>query len=79
MSDVTDERSAEPSARTRREIVLGSLFLAAAGVTAARMPDRPLDYLGDNKLDNVVPEEDRAMEIRLGQRTRACRPRTSSR
>ena len=42
--------------RTRRELLLGSLFLTAAGVTAARMPDRPLNYLGDNKLEKIVPE-----------------------
>ncbi len=42
--------------RSRREIVLGSLFLTAAGVTVARMPDRPLNYLGDNKLEKIVPE-----------------------
>ena len=42
--------------RTRREIVLGSLLLTAAGVTAARMPNRPLNYLGDNKLEKIVPE-----------------------
>ena len=42
--------------RTRREIVLGSLLLTAAGVTAARMPNQPLNYLGDNKLEKIVPE-----------------------
>lgn len=42
--------------RTRRELLVGSLFLTAAGVTAARMPDKPLDYLGDNKLEGIVPK-----------------------
>lgn len=42
--------------RTRREILVGSLFLATAGITAARMPNRPLNYLGDNKLEAVVPK-----------------------
>lgn len=42
--------------RTRRELLLGSLFLTAAGVTAARMPDQPLNYLGAHKLDQIVPE-----------------------
>lgn len=41
--------------RTRRELLVGSLFLTAAGVTAARMPDKPLDYLGNNKLERIVP------------------------
>ena len=42
--------------RTRRELLVGSLFLAAAGVTAARMPDTPLDYLGNHKLEAIVPK-----------------------
>jgi len=42
--------------RTRRELLVGSLFLTAAGVTAARMPNLPLNYLGNNKLEKVVPE-----------------------
>ena len=42
--------------RTRRELLVGSLFLTAAGVTAARMPDTPLDYLGNHKLEAIVPE-----------------------
>lgn len=41
--------------RTRRELLIGSLFVAAAGITAARMPNRPLNYLGGQKLDSVVP------------------------
>ena len=44
------------SLRTRRELILGSLFLTAAGVTAARMPDRPINYLGKHKLEHIVPE-----------------------
>lgn len=55
MSD-PHEKDADRPLRSRREIVLGSLFLTAAAVTAARMPDRPLDYLGDNKLEKIVPE-----------------------
>lgn len=43
--------------RTRRELLVGSLFLTAAGVTAARMPDTPLNYLGNNKLERIVPKE----------------------
>lgn len=41
---------------TRRELLIGSLFLTAAGITAARMPDKPINYLGDNKLDAIVPK-----------------------
>ena len=43
--------------RTRRELLVGSLFLTAAGVTAARMPNAPLNYLGNNKLEAVVPKQ----------------------
>lgn len=43
--------------RSRRELLVGSLLLAAAGATAARMPNRPIDYLGDNKLDAIVPKD----------------------
>lgn len=56
MSDSSEKDAGRPL-RSRREIVLGSLFLTAAGVTAARMPDRPLNYLGDNKLEKIVPEK----------------------
>ncbi len=42
--------------RSRRELLIGSLFIAAAGTTAARMPNRPLNYLGDSKLDVIVPK-----------------------
>lgn len=55
MSDSTEEGAGRPL-RSRREVVLGSLFLTAAGVTAARMPDRPINYLGDRKLEKVVPK-----------------------
>lgn len=42
--------------RSRRELLIGSLFAVAAGTTAARMPSQPLNYLGKNKLENVVPK-----------------------
>ena len=42
--------------RSRRELLIGSLFVAAAGTTAARMPSQPLNYLGNNKLENIVPK-----------------------
>lgn len=40
---------------SRREVVAGLTMLAAAGVTAARRPDRRLDYLGDVKLEKLIP------------------------
>ena len=40
----------------RRKLLLGLLFCSAAGLAAWRQPDRHLDYLGTDKLDNVVPK-----------------------
>ena len=42
--------------RSRREILIGTLLLATAGVTLARKPNRPLNYLGNNKLELIVPK-----------------------
>lgn len=55
MSDAGDTDANRPL-KSRREIVLGSLFLTAAAITAARKPDRPLNYLGDNKLEKIIPD-----------------------
>lgn len=41
----------------RRKILLGLLFCSAAGLAAWRQPDRHLDYLGRDKLDDVIPKE----------------------
>ncbi len=56
MNDPIEPVEPKSALKSRREIMLGGLLLTAAGVTAARMPDRPLNYLGDNKLEKVVPE-----------------------
>jgi EpsI family protein len=42
---------------SRREIVCGLAMAGAAGVAFARHPDIKLDYLGDHKLDQVVPRQ----------------------
>lgn len=42
--------------RTRRELLVGALFVTTASVTAARMPDKRLDYLGNHKLESIVPK-----------------------
>jgi EpsI family protein len=42
---------------SRREVVAGLAMLAAGGVAAARKPDITLDYLGKNKLDEVLPAQ----------------------
>jgi len=39
----------------RRKMLLGALFCTAAGVAAWRMPRKHLDYLGNQKLEDVVP------------------------
>jgi EpsI family protein len=49
-----------PSGRTRslsrREVITGLAMLSAAGMAVARKPDRRLDYLGDFKLEKVIPD-----------------------
>ena len=40
----------------RRKFMLGIAFAAAAGVAAWRLPNRHLDYLGHEKLDDLVPK-----------------------
>jgi EpsI family protein len=39
----------------RRKFLLGLLFCSAAGLAAWRQPDRHLDYLGREKLNQLVP------------------------
>jgi EpsI family protein len=45
------------SGLTRRKFALGLAFATAAGVAAARQPNRRIDYLGDNQLEKVLPEQ----------------------
>lgn len=40
---------------SRREIVAGLAMLSAAGIAAARKPDIKLNYLGDHKLEKILP------------------------
>jgi EpsI family protein len=40
---------------SRREVVAGLAMLAAGGVAAARKPNIPIDYMGNHKLDEIVP------------------------
>lgn len=59
MSDSEDNLPAStpaPALRSRRELLIGALLVATAGVTLARMPNRPLNYLGNNKLESIVPK-----------------------
>ena len=43
-------------ATDRRKFLLGLLFASAAGAALWRKPDIRLDYLGSNKLENLVPK-----------------------
>jgi EpsI family protein len=40
----------------RRKLLLGLLFCSAAGAAAWRQPNKHLDYLGQSKLDDIVPK-----------------------
>jgi len=40
----------------RRKLLLGLLFCSAAGVAAWRQPHKKLDYLGKEKLEDLVPK-----------------------
>ena len=42
---------------SRREVVAGLAMLSAAGIAAARKPDIPINYIGQHKLDQIVPEQ----------------------
>jgi EpsI family protein len=44
-------------ALSRREVVAGLAMLAAGGVAAARKPEKKLDFLGDHKLDQILPAQ----------------------
>jgi EpsI family protein len=41
----------------RRKFALGLAFASVAGVAAARQPTIKVDYLGKNKLDEILPEK----------------------
>jgi EpsI family protein len=41
---------------SRRELLAGALMVAAAAVAAARKPNVAIDYLGNHKLEDVIPK-----------------------
>lgn len=41
---------------TRRKVLVGILAAAAAGTAAVGRPTKSLDYLGNNKLEDIVPK-----------------------
>jgi EpsI family protein len=45
------------AAITRRELVSGLLMLSAAAVAVARKPNVELNYLGNHKLEDVIPTQ----------------------
>ena len=54
MSD-SDESVQAGRFQSRRELLIGTLLVAAAGTTYARLPNRTLNYLGNHKLEKIVP------------------------
>lgn len=51
----TFDSFAEPKT-DRRKFLLGLLFSSAAGIAAWRIPHKRLDYLGQEKLEDLVPK-----------------------
>lgn len=41
---------------SRRKFAMGLLFCSVAGIAAWRQPTQPLDYLGHDKLENIIPD-----------------------
>jgi EpsI family protein len=42
---------------SRRAMIAGLLMATAAGFAVARRPNRPLDYLGNRKLSDIIPKQ----------------------
>lgn len=56
MVDPTSTLTPEPGL-SRRRMLIGLAMAAGAGTALAREPDRPIDLLGDRKLENLVPKQ----------------------
>lgn len=54
---MSEERADEGLVLTRRKFALGLAFASVAGIAAARLPTTKIDYLGKNKLDEILPEK----------------------
>jgi len=54
-----DDTPRQPDARTvdRRSVVVGLGFLDAAGIAKARQPTERINYLGNRKLDQIIPKK----------------------
>lgn len=52
------EEDAKPGQMlTRRKFALGLAFASVAGVAAARLPNKSIDYLGKSKLEDILPQK----------------------
>jgi EpsI family protein len=54
---VSNESAEKGAVLTRRKFALGLTFASVAGIAAARQPTKNVDYLGNNKLDKILPEK----------------------
>lgn len=54
---MSDETTQPDRMLTRRKFALGLAFASVAGVAAARLPNKSVDYLGKNKLENLLPQK----------------------
>ena len=54
---MSDDNGRSDRIMTRRKFGLGLAFASVAGVAAARLPNKNLDYLGKQKLESVIPDK----------------------
>ena len=54
---MSDDTGRSDRMMTRRKFGLGLTFASVAGVAAARLPNKNLDYLGKQKLESVIPDK----------------------
>lgn len=52
---MSEESELSGRAITRRKFALGLAFASVAGIAAARQPSKSIDYLGEKKLEDVLP------------------------
>ena len=54
---MSDDHENRHDGLTRRKFALGFAFATIAGVAAARQPSKNVDYLGNGKLEKILPEK----------------------
>ncbi len=52
----TDLQNASSRSVDRRTMMLGAIFAASAGIVQARKPREKIDYLGNGKLETLIPK-----------------------